>query len=227
MKKNKELIILIPAYNEEKNIRNVIKSFNKFGDTIVVDDASKDKTSYIAKKYSKYYLKNKKNIGYDSSLRKGIKFICTNLNSKKYIITCDGDNQHNPKYIKKLIFFIKKKNYSLVIGSRDKFNRLSEYLVSIISRLFLGIFDPYSGMKAYKIQNLRKKIKNFKNLKDTIGLFGILLFNLNEIKDIRISVNIKNKKSSYGEDLITTFYMFFKFLIVFFRIIYLNFKNKI
>ena len=86
MKKNKDLIILIPAFNEEKNIKDVIVKFKNFGDTLVVDDSSTDKTGSIAKKYSKYYINNKNNIGYDLSLRKGINFICKNLKKKNLIL---------------------------------------------------------------------------------------------------------------------------------------------
>ena len=112
--KNKDLIILIPAFNEEKISKEVILKFDKYADALVIDDSSEDQTNSIAKKYSKYLIKNNDNIGYDFSLRKGIKYICKNLKNKKYIITCDGDNQHHPKYIKNLLFYIKKKDYSLV-----------------------------------------------------------------------------------------------------------------
>ena len=222
MKKNKDLIILIPAFNEEKNIKDVILKFKSYGDTLVIDDSSTDKTRSIVKKYSKYLIKNKKNIGYDLSLRKGIDFVCKNLKKKKYIITCDGDNQHDPKYIKNMLFFIKKKEFNLVIGSRNKFNRLSENIVSFISKYTLQIYDPYSGMKAYKISKIKKKLPIIKKLGDTIGLFGLIIFKNNEIKDLKIKVNNKNKESSYGENIFVTINMLLKFLKIYLKIFFIK-----
>ena len=62
MEKNKDLIILIPAFNEEKNLKRVIDKFKLYGDTLIIDDASYDQTPAIAKKNSKYYIRNIKNL---------------------------------------------------------------------------------------------------------------------------------------------------------------------
>lgn len=218
MEKNKDLIILIPAFNEEKNLKRVIDKFKLYGDTLIIDDASYDQTPAIAKKNSKYYIRNIRNLGYDYSLRAGISYICKNLKKKKYIITCDGDNQHNPKYIKLFIYNIKNKKISLVIGSRNKFNRFSEKIVSLISKFTIRINDPYSGMKAYKISRINKKIKKLKTLSDTIGLFGILIFKRNEIKDINIKVKAKNKISSYGDNFFIKINLLLNFLKILFYI---------
>ena len=83
MEKNKDLIILIPAFNEEKNLKRVIDKFKLYGDTLIIDDASYDETPAIAKKNSKYYIRNIRNLGYDYSLRVGINYICKNLKKKK------------------------------------------------------------------------------------------------------------------------------------------------
>ena len=57
------IIFLIPAFNEEKNLKMVIFQFKKHGAILVVNDGSTDDTEKIAKKYSNYYIKNFSNKG--------------------------------------------------------------------------------------------------------------------------------------------------------------------
>ena len=71
----KKIFFLIPAFNEEKNLKKVILDYKKFGKVLVINDASKDKTKSIAKKFCDIYLENKNNIGYDKSLRKGLIYL--------------------------------------------------------------------------------------------------------------------------------------------------------
>ena len=65
---NKKVLIIIPARDEAKNIGSVLSQIkDKYGDsdagTLVVDDASKDKTSLISEGYSAFLLKHKKSLG--------------------------------------------------------------------------------------------------------------------------------------------------------------------
>ena len=52
--KIKDLIVLIPAFNESKSIKKVILTAKKIAEVIVVDDCSQDETSLLSKKYSNY-----------------------------------------------------------------------------------------------------------------------------------------------------------------------------
>ena len=79
-----EVGILIPAHNEEKNIKNVINEFKNYGKIFVVDDGSTDNTAKICIRKKVKLIKNYSKIGYDKSLRKGIKYITKN--NKKIII---------------------------------------------------------------------------------------------------------------------------------------------
>ena len=71
-KKIKDLIILIPVFNEQKNLKKTILASKKIADVLVVDDCSTDKTNIISKKNSDYLIRNKRNRGYDT-LKKRIK----------------------------------------------------------------------------------------------------------------------------------------------------------
>ena len=87
------------------------------------------------------------------SLIKGLKFL-KKRKKTKYILTMDADGQHKSVYIKKMFNNFIKNKADLVVGERDKKNRIIEKLVSRTFKKKFGIWDPLSGFKLYK--------KNFK-----------------------------------------------------------------
>ena len=122
MKKN--IIFVIPALNEERCIKKVILDFKKIGKTLVVNDNSKDKTKYLASKYSNYIINNKRKLGYDKSLRIGLKYAVTKIKNCNIIFSIDGDGQHQSKSVD--VFLKKIIDNDIVIGKRQFFNRFAE-----------------------------------------------------------------------------------------------------
>ena len=99
--------IIIPLFNEEKNISNLIfeisQNLNKYDryEIILVDDSSTDDTYNIISKFHQKNIKvvsNKKNLGQSFSIIQGIKKSTFNI-----IITMDGDGQNDPKDIPTLL----------------------------------------------------------------------------------------------------------------------------
>ena len=108
---------LIPAYNEERGIGPLLSNIKDKGiSVIVIDDGSVDKTYEIAKDKSDIVLKNIKNLGKGSSIRRGIIFLLNNMDFD-YVITMDADNQHSPRDLDK---FLKEadRGADFVIGNR-------------------------------------------------------------------------------------------------------------
>ena len=66
-------IILIPSYNEKKSLKNILNKIDSKFKVIVVDDCSNDGTYQYLKKIE--FIKNKTNIGYESTLKKGMIYI--------------------------------------------------------------------------------------------------------------------------------------------------------
>ena len=66
-----QIAIVIPAFNEEATIFNVVQSVKKYGAVIVVDDASTDETKKIAKNAGAIVVSHQKNKGYDGALNSG------------------------------------------------------------------------------------------------------------------------------------------------------------
>jgi glycosyltransferase involved in cell wall biosynthesis len=168
MEKRKKIFIVIPAYNEEKVIGEVIKDIKKEGykNIIVVDDGSKDNTYKKAEEEKAIVLRHILNRGKGAAVKTGIEF-AKNQNAD-IVVTIDGDGQNNPKEIKKLISQLDK-GIEVVMGSRFQnkknkmplFNRFANFVANILIYLTYGIMvsDSQSGFRAYS-----KKAINSLNL---------------------------------------------------------------
>ena len=186
----KKLAVIIPVYNEAKTIIKTYKQVKKIGLPIIVDDCSTDETKKILKEKKIKYLSNKSNNGYEKTIKNGFNFILNNLPAIQYIATIDADLELPPKNIVKLYLHLKKKNYDIVIGSRNKLNRFSEYLLKFLFKFKYEIDDPISGLKIYKVNKLKKIIGQ---VTENFFLVDILFFAIK--KNFKIcSKNISIKK---------------------------------
>lgn len=211
MSKGKNLVV-IPAHNEEKTILTVLKKVKKHASILVIDDFSNDKTKVIAKKHADFYIRTKKNIGYDKVIFTGLKFAIKKNFSK--VVMIDGDNQHPSSKIP--LFFKKLDNYEYVIGIRNKKNRFLEILISYFFKLFFKVKDPLCGMKGLSLKN-SKLILKYSKLK-LAGMQLNYLSTKNNFKMYQLPINIKDRGSSsrFGNIItsnIKLIYFFFKFII--------------
>lgn len=161
-------LIIIPAFNEEKNIKQVIENIRKYCDTpiLVIDDGSEDKTLSLLKKVGvDYIIQHKKNFGYGKSLIDGFNFA---INSNfDFVVTIDADNQHDASYI--LQFFKEIKKFDIISGTRyhpnspvrtpigENSKRINYEIVNFLnSTLNISITDAFCGFKAYRVEKLSK-----------------------------------------------------------------------
>lgn len=113
MFKNKKVSLILPAYNEEKNISRALKEFfatNLFDEIIVIDNNSTDNTSTVAKNYGVKVVKELSQ-GYGFALRRGISEA-----TGDYIVLCEPDGTFSNEDSKKLLSYIQ--NYDMVTGTR-------------------------------------------------------------------------------------------------------------
>jgi glycosyltransferase involved in cell wall biosynthesis len=155
-----KILIVIPAFNEENRIGNLLKKISSvftLKNVLVVDDGSKDKTSLIAKKAGTKVLKLKRNQGKGLALRNGFDFAIKN--GYDAVITMDADGQHDPAAIPRFLEEYRKSGADLIVGTRK--HNLSEmpflrFLVnnttSIITSILSGtrIHDSQSGFRIIK-----------------------------------------------------------------------------
>lgn len=161
-----DLLIIIPAYNEEANIERVvdrlITEFPQF-DYVVVNDGSRDRTGEICERKQYHYLDLPVNLGLSGGFQAGIRYACKKGYS--YAIQFDGDGQHRPEYIGPM----KEKmdeGYDIVIASRfmekkkiGSMRMLGSNLIEFAIRLTTKtvIKDPTSGMRMFN----RRMIEEF------------------------------------------------------------------
>jgi glycosyltransferase involved in cell wall biosynthesis len=156
------VLILIPAYNEEKTITKVLnglcKAVPKF-DRVIVNDGSKDSTSEILEQLGEKQLRLPCNLGYGLALQTGLKYALQC--GYDIIVTIDADGQHNPDDVPRLVAALIESDADLVIGSRYSGGRpytgplgrrLGQTLFSRLTRLLTGqrICDTTSGFKALR-----------------------------------------------------------------------------
>ena len=117
-----KLIIYIPAYNEEENIQNVIKSLPKYLDKIdaidclVVDDGSTDKTAELARAEGAEVIRHKKNQGVGEAFYSASQFALEN--GADILVGIDADGQFDPNEIPDLLRPILSQQADMVIGNR-------------------------------------------------------------------------------------------------------------
>lgn len=155
-----KVLVIIPAYNESKNIKNVIEELkinNHDVDYIVINDCSTDNTKGVLKKIGANYIDLPLNLGIGGGVQTGYMY------AKDYgydvAIQLDGDGQHDSSYLNKLIEPILNNEVDCVIGSRfiDNKGFQSSFLrrvgikfLSLLIRILCGVkvYDVTSGFRA-------------------------------------------------------------------------------
>lgn len=154
--KNMTIVAVIPAYNEEKSVGEVVSNTLKYVDqVIVVDDESQDSTSEIASQAGAKVVRLIVNMGAGFATRVGCDIAYNN--GADILVTIDADSQHDPSEIPKLVKILKKENLDIVFGSRPRnekmpmIKRIGNFgLSSIASLLFrIKIKDSQTGFHAF------------------------------------------------------------------------------
>ena len=158
---NKGVTIVIPAYNEERTIVDVIHGLKRHGFTriIVVDDGSSDRTGELARQEGAVWVRHILNRGLGGALGTGIT-AALRLGAEA-IVTFDADGQHEPDDIARLLEPIMAGEADVVIGSRmldpvgmPYSRRLANWTANIVTyALFRGwTTDSQSGLRAFSSQ---------------------------------------------------------------------------
>lgn len=160
-----KIVIVIPAYNEEKLVKSVVVDVRKFTHwVIVVDDGSTDQTYEKAKEAGAIVLRHVINRGQGAALKTGIDF--AQLLNADIIVTFDADGQHLASDIPRMIQPILDGKADLVLGSRflnESSNapwlRKCVLKMSIIfTFLFyrLKLTDSHNGFRAFSREAAQK-----------------------------------------------------------------------
>ena len=174
-----KLSVVIPVFNEGKNLVKLVKEIRKEKELlnlsnfelIIIDDDSTDNSKIILNKieqknkFFRYYIRRNKKRDLTKSCLLGFdKAIYSN------ILVMDGDLQHPPRFIKKLLNFFILGDYDVVVGTRNLKKKdlglsyiryFSSLILIIIINFLLGTKtkDPMSGFFLFKKKNIQEKQK--------------------------------------------------------------------
>ncbi|HHJ7995722.1 TPA: glycosyltransferase family 2 protein [Streptococcus pyogenes] len=112
-------LIIIPAYNESSNIVNTIRTIESDApdfDYIIIDDCSTDNTLAICQKQGFNVISLPINLGIGGAVQTGYRY--AQRCGYDVAVQVDGDGQHNPCYLEKMVEVLVQSSVNMVIGSR-------------------------------------------------------------------------------------------------------------
>lgn len=155
---NPKRLIIIPAYDEEKQIASVIEDVRKYSDAdiVVIDDGSEDKTAQRAGSAGVRVIRHPFNMGAGVAVQTGYKYAFQN--NYETLLQIDGDAQHHAAHIPDMFALVENHQCDMVIGSR--FLNNNQYKAGVLKSAAIKLFrrvirmmtgetitDPTSGYR--------------------------------------------------------------------------------
>lgn len=201
----KEVLIIIPAYNEQDNIKrvvdNLIANYPQY-DYIVVNDGSRDHTRRICKENNYKLLDLSINLGLAGGFQAGMKYAYRA--GYEYAIQFDADGQHRPEYIEDILKKIKE-GYDIVIGSRFvtekkpfSMRMLGSRFISTAIKITTGkkIKDPTSGMRMFNKKIMKECAVNI-NYGPEPDTVSYLIKNGASVAEVQVEMDERIAGQSY------------------------------
>jgi glycosyltransferase involved in cell wall biosynthesis len=153
-------LVIVPAYNEESNLAGIIKEIREkasWVDILVVDDGSKDDTAKIARDQGVALVTHAFNLGIGGAVQTGFKI--AKMWNYDIAVQIDGDGQHDPAFISRLVKPVVEEKVDISVGSRFLKNKKADgslirhigiHFFSHLTDLITGtrITDCSSGFRA-------------------------------------------------------------------------------
>lgn len=136
-----ELLVIIPAFNEQGNILRVVREIQDelpVADILVINDCSEDRTGLMARNVPDVRVIDLPcNLGIGGAMQTGFKYAMRE--GYRYAVQIDGDGQHLPQEVPKLLQTMQEKRCDMVIGSR--FLEVESFRTTWCRRLGIRFFD--------------------------------------------------------------------------------------
>ncbi|MFC6716043.1 glycosyltransferase family 2 protein [Halovalidus salilacus] len=162
--------VAIPAHNEEGTIEGIVRQAQEYVDEVfIVNDGSTDETGRRAAQAGAIVFEHDRNRGYGESLK--TIFRVAYQRSIDQLVVLDGDGQHNPNDIPKLLTVHRNSEADIVIGSRfagsgesnlPRYRAVGLQVVNFLTNVSMGVVrrdaqirDTQSGFRVYSAEVLR------------------------------------------------------------------------
>ena len=239
--KRKELLIIIPVYNEGKNIRKVLtdlEQFSDWADILIINDASTDSTNWIVKQMQYPMISQPFNMGYGCALQTGYKWAIRR--NYQYVIQMDGDGQHDVSNIPRLFAKLKEKDENgncpdIVLGARFMKDS-GEFPVSLPKKIVYSMFrfvihkitgnrisDPTTGLQGLnrKAFLYYSKYNHFDDKYPDANMLALMMLIKFQVVEIPAVMHMRKEGKSMHSGLSPFWYMFrvcYSILIVLFQV---------
>ena len=200
------VLIIIPAYNEEGNIERVvtdlIENYPEY-DYVVINDGSRDNTAKICREKQFNLIDLPINLGLAGAFQAGVKYGFEQ--GYDAVLQYDGDGQHQAKYIAKMVQAMEGQNADIVIGSRFIEKKKPHGLRMLGARILKyaikfttgkGIADPTSGMRLIHKSMLKEfaYLMNYGPEPDTVAY---LMRNGAKVVEVQVEMSERIAGESY------------------------------
>tara|TARA_A100001388_G_C28753834_1_gene493789 strand:- start:1185 stop:1874 length:690 start_codon:yes stop_codon:yes gene_type:complete len=207
--KNSNALLLIPTFNEAKNISRLLDEISLyFEEVLVVDDCSEDNTVILISDKNIKIISHLINLGQGGALETGFIYFLNNTNLE-YIVTFDGDGQHRVKDAYNMINYAKDFKLDAVIGSRFLTKKaikkipFSKKLTLRLARIYESIFfsinltDAHNGLRVLSRKVVNKNILPIRNydMSHATEISGKICNGNVRFKEFPVIINYENKKS--------------------------------
>ena len=191
-----DLLIIIPAYNEEENIEKVVENLRiNYGqyDYIVVNDGSRDSTAQICREKGFHLLDLPVNLGLAGAFQTGMKYAYEK--GYAYAIQFDADGQHLPEYLDAMLERIRQ-GYDIVIGSRFVRFKKSRSMRMIGSRMITVAIKMTTGERIADRDMIREFAMNL-NYGPEPDTVSYLIKNGAKVSEVQVEMAEREFGSSY------------------------------
>ena len=230
MKNKKEVLIIIPAYNEAKTIVTLLDQLEKpeiasIADVLVMNDASSDATNWVTKARKHAVITHVFNLGYGSGLQLGYKYAIRK--GYRYVIQMDADGQHDVKNVLRLYEELQKKDENgnfpdIVLGSRfmegsasfsvSAAKKVAFVLFRKMIRIGTGkkIMDPTTGLQglSWRTVLFYSKYNNFDDRYPDANMIMQMLLLGFRVREIPAIMHARTEGESMHSGLKPIIYMF-------------------
>ena len=201
-----KVLIIIPAYNEEKNLKRVIDRLQQVCpqfDYMIVNDGSTDGTEQVCRQNQFRHISLPVNLGLSGAVRAGMRY----ASQKGYdmALQFDADGQHLPEYIQPMVDCMTQTNCDVVIASRYFGSRMpfrmrtvGAKMITAAIRLTTGrhLSDPTSGMRLYSRRVIEQFIKDENNAPEPDTLSYLIRLGA-DIREVKVEMDERTEGQSY------------------------------
>ena len=200
------VLIIIPAYNEEKNLKRVIGNLQQVCpqfDYVIVNDGSTDGTERLCRQNQYRHISLPVNLGLSAAVRAGMRY----ASQKGYdmALQFDADGQHLPEYIQPMVDCMTQTNCDVVIASRYfgcrmplRMRTVGAKMITAAIRLTTGrrLTDPTSGMRLYSRRVIEQFIKDENNAPEPDTLSYLIRLGA-DIREVKVEMDERTEGQSY------------------------------